>query len=611
MPALPALMAGTHGRSDAAMRLDAAAADGFGPTPDGSVRDASGEAAEDAAVADACANGAILLGCPCTTAGQPACNGPSQKLQLVCGAGPGASQLNWQILGTCTSGQNCNQAVGFCEPIIPACMGQSPGFAFCAAGAIDVVSTCGPDLVSATTQRCAGVCAGGVCQSPRCGDGKVETSEECDDGNTTPLDGCEPSVCLRSGVLKIAAGVSNTCALCRGGYVRCWGENTDGELGLGHTLFEGDRHPYQITDAAGNPGVVNLDGQAATDVGVGDGFACALLAGGTVRCWGKNDYGQLGLDNTIAMPTEVGPTINLGTGLTAASLSVGAAFACAVLSDGSVRCWGDNLDGQLGLGNADPVLSGTASLGVGVTVSAVAAGFDNVCVIETGGGVHCWGDNTFGEFGLGSQTIIDSTTQAPSTYGDVVLAAGRTVTALVAGNVFDCVRFDDGGAECWGYNLLGELGIGSTQGIGDDEVPGTAGMVAIGSASVAGLVAGDSHTCALLADGGGMKCWGDNSSGELGQGDTLRRGNTAATEPAQIPAILFPTGLTPIAATAGSVHTCALLSDGSVKCWGWNEVGQLGLGVVSGTQPGTLDYIGGAPTETPDRLPSVQIIAPH
>ncbi len=217
------------------------------------------------------------------------------------------------------------------------------------------------------------------------------------------------------------------------------------------------------------------------------------------------------------------------------------------------------------------------------------------------------GDNTFGEFGLGSATIPDSTGQAPSTYGNVVLKTGRTAAALASGNTFNCARLDDGEAECWGYNGNGQIGIGNNQSIGDNEVPGTAGIVTLGSTPISSLVTGDSHACALIGNGVGLKCWGDNAKGELGQGDTTTRGLTGATVPALVSAIKFPTGLTPSSVSAGNIHTCALLSDGSVKCWGWNDRGQLGLGLVSSSP----DYIGGKSTETPDQLASVQIIAPH
>jgi len=545
------------------------------------------------------------LGCPCTSSGTTACNGAHQKLQLICMSIPGQSGLAWETLGTCSSGQNCDNSVGACANIVTGCAGQSPNFAFCDSGGIDKLDVCGPDLTTVSQSTCMGVCSAGVCQSPRCGDTKVETGEECDDGNTVPLDGCE-STCIKSAVQKVAIGDGNSCALCRGGIVRCWGQNSDGQLGLGHTNFVADRAPYLITDASGNPGVVNLGGTAATDIAVGSGFACALLSGGSVRCWGKNDAGQLGLGNTTAMPTTVGGAVSLGSGLTATALTAGDNYACAVLSNGSVRCWGDNSIGELGTG--DSVAHLIANVSLGTTASSVAAGFENVCALLTSGAVRCWGDNYFGEFGLGSTTISDSTTAAPSTYANVSLKSGRTATALTSGTTFNCARLDDGEAECWGIDNVGQLGIGSTQTIGDNEVPGNAGVVALGAVSVSAIAAGYDHTCALIASGGGLKCWGNNLKGQLGQGDTARRGDVGATSPSQIAAIKFPSGLSPSAVTTGDSYTCALLSDGSVRCWGWNDRGQLGLGSVS-TPP--ADFIGGASTETPDKLPAVQIIAPH
>jgi alpha-tubulin suppressor-like RCC1 family protein len=194
------------------------------------------------------------------------------------------------------------------------------------------------------------------------------------------------------------------------------------------------------------------------------------------------------------------------------------------------------------------------------------------------------------------------------------LKSGLTATTISAGAGFNCSRFSDGEAECWGLNLTGQLGLGNTSNIGDNELPGTAGIVQIGTASVASIVAASNYTCALLANNAGAKCWGNNESGQLGYGDVKRRGNTGTTQPINIPAITFPTGLTVTGIYAGNSDTCALLTDAanatSVKCWGWNNRGQLGLGKVSGTSAGTPDYIGGASNETPDQLPSVRVFSP-
>jgi cysteine-rich repeat protein len=463
---------------------------------------------------------------------------------------------------------------------------------------------CGDDLVDVTAadNPCVGTCGGtpAVCQAATCGDGKVEIGEACDDGNTVPLDGCEPGICVKSKVLKLALGDGHSCALGQGGWVRCWGENTNGELGLGHHSYEGGTEPYLILDTTGHPGVVGLGGIAATDISAGFGFTCALLTGGSVRCWGKNDVGQLGTGNTSSMLDQIAPAINFGSGITATAIGVGMDYACAVLSNGTVRCWGNNNGGQLGLGNTQTVLSGTVALSSGVTPTAVALGSDNACVITSTGAVHCWADNYYGEFGLGnSSTLPDSTGTPPSSYGDAVLKTSRKAITIATGAYDTCAILDDAEMECWGSNNVGQLGLGTTQTIGDNETPSSVGMVGI--SPVIGIALGSQHTCALLGSGGGLKCWGDNALAELGQGDTVRRGNTNATVPASFQPIAFSSS--PSAVYAGNAHTCALLSDGSVRCWGLNDRGQLGLGKVSTS-------VGGIPAETPDKLPAVQIFAP-
>jgi cysteine-rich repeat protein len=470
---------------------------------------------------------------------------------------------------------------------------------------------CGDDLVDVTAadNPCVGTCGGtpASCKAATCGDGKVEIGEACDDGNTIPLDGCEPGICVKSKVLKLVLGDGHSCALCEGGYVRCWGDNVDGQLGLGHKLFEGDRHPYQILNASNGPNIVDLGGEAAIDITAGYGFTCVLLPGGSVRCWGQNDTGQLGLGNTIDMAGQVGSAINLGSGLTATAISAGWGYACAVLSNGTVQCWGDNSNGLLGLGNhISTVHSGTVALASGTIVTGVATGPSHACALISGGEVHCWGDNREGEFGLGNTTPINTNSALPSIYGNASLKSGRIAISISLGDSFNCFSLDDGELECWGYNGTGQLGLGTTQTVGDVAIPGSTALVSIGSTTVAQVVTGQSHTCILYSNNAGIKCWGANENGELGYGDINNRGDTDSTIPIFLPPVSLPSGLTATAIYAGTGQTCALLSDGSVRCWGWNNRGQLGLGKVSGVKIGDPLYI----AEIPSKLPVLKIFGP-
>jgi cysteine-rich repeat protein len=541
-----------------------------------------------------------------------ACNGNAQKLRLICSGGV------WAQNGQCGENDNCNSATGACSPILPGCVGRTAGFAYCdfaspAPAYQDVRKTCGPDLVTnATTETCTGICSGGICQGTVCGDGKVGSGEGCDDGNAVALDGCEPVTafpasarCQPSQVLKVSAGDGHTCALCRGGYVRCWGENTNGELGLGHQTVMNNRHPFQATTSSGAPGMVSFGGTAAIDIDAGYGFTCAILNGGSVRCWGKNDVGQLGLGNTTPMPTVVGAAVNLG-GSTATAISAGNGFACATLASGATRCWGNNGLALLGQGNADPAILIANVVFGGLTATSVSAGTDTGCALIGGNAVRCWGDNSLGEFGLGnSATLPNSGATAPSGYANATLAAGRTATSVTVGTGFVCARLDDATAECWGFNNVGQLGLGHTNSIGDNEVPGSVGVLTTGAGvSVAAIDGGAQFTCALLGGSVGLKCWGNNQKGQLGQGNTTRLGNTAGTVPSQITAIRFPTGASPSAVSTGNAHVCALATNGSVRCWGWNNRGQLGLGTVSS---GTPDFVGGTSAETPDQIAAIRI----
>ena len=540
-----------------------------------------------------------------------ACNGPRQKLRLVCTTVSGLSGLAWQMLDTCPStgnGFNCDNRDASCQAIIPACVGQAPGYAYCEIGTnpayTDVRKTCGPDLVSNDTNTtCSGVCAAGVCQAATCGDKKTETTEECDDGNTKPLDGCEPS-CVKSGVQKVALGDGHTCMLGRGGYVRCWGTNTNGELGLGNTTpVQAGMLPYQIPDSTGAAGgYVNL-GTTAIDVTAGLGFTCALLTGGSVRCWGANDQGQLGLGSTTAMPTTIGGVVNFGSAH-AVAISAGPNNVCALLDNNTIHCWGANNLGQAGVGSAtDPSLSPstTVALGSGVTPTGISVGGDSACALLSTNKIHCWGDNFFGEFGLGSATPADSTAVLPSSYADAMLTSVATAASVTVGSDFNCARLSDGEVTCWGYNSNGQLGLGSTQTIGDNEIPGSAALVSTGSA-VTSVVAGFTHTCALTTTGT-LKCWGQNNLGQLGQGSNTAWGKTPSTLPINVPAVKFPSGTTPSAVFVGNSRTCALLNNGALKCWGWNDRGQLGLGTISSS-------VGTASTETPDQLASIQVFPP-
>jgi cysteine-rich repeat protein len=583
-------------------------------------------------------NGMPLLGCACGLSGDTACNAAVRpnKVPLVCQGGL------WILNGgSCSSTQNCDWNDGLCKPIVGACAGQNPGDAFCAYSSgitayKDVRKTCGPDLVTISdTLTCSGVCVPNQgCLNPICGDGKVEGFEECDDGNTMALDGCEPATapsgeaCVKSKILSVSAGAAHTCGVFKGGYARCWGANESNQLGLGHTQFEGDLKPYQLIvfDSGGNPvpaGPIDFGGIAVDSISAGSDFSCALLADQSIRCWGKNTSGQLGLGNTnsysTATPSALG-SISLGG--SAKSVVAGNGSACAQLTTGAVRCWGANDSAQLATGTTDALSSQTPAqiaanttaypnwISLGGTASAISLGGSTACALlsDSLGTIRCWGSNGFGQLGVSQSTQL-SKTQVPSAYSAVLVPSGKTATSISVGGSSVCTHFSDGTAECWGSNSSGQLGLGTTVAVGAYSSPAAGGQVAVPAGGVDSIFMGlGVSTCAYYSGGGGFHCWGDNSKGQLGYPDTTNRGNTSGTTPnnlTAVPAINFGSGVTATALSLGSGHACAILSTGALHCWGYNYYGQLGLGFTS---TGSPDYVGGSATTTPDNaVTSVQL----
>jgi alpha-tubulin suppressor-like RCC1 family protein len=362
-------------------------------------------------------------------------------------------------------------------------------------------------------------------------------------GDGTTADSHTPvAVSGLSNAVAIAAGDAHTCALLSDGTARCWGYNADGQLGDGTT---DDRHtPVAVQGLLSN----------AVAITAGTAHTCALLSDGTARCWGRNGVGQLGDGTTTDRLTPV--TVS---GLTdAVAIAAGGYHTCAVLSDGTAQCWGMNDFGQLGDGTTTWHYTPVAVSGLSNAV-AIAAGSSHTCALLGDGTARCWGMNDFGQLG-------DGTTTSSST--PVAVSGLNNAVAIAAGGYHTCALLSDGTAKCWGNNWYGQLGDNTTtQRLTPVAVSGLSNAVAIAG--------GYLHTCALLSDGT-AKCWGDNGSGQLGDGTT-----TDSNVPVAVSGLAY--ALTP-AISAGGLHTCALLGDGSARCWGHNMSGQLGDGTNTGPE---------------------------
>ncbi|WP_211194015.1 RCC1 domain-containing protein [Pyxidicoccus fallax] len=391
----------------------------------------------------------------------------------------------------------------------------------------------------------------------------------------------------------VVAGPTHTCAAFQDGRVKCWGFNEYGQLGLG----DGDSRGDGPDEMGGLLPFVRLGtGRKVTSLVLGAYHSCGLLERGAVKCWGANSSGSLGLGDTARrgngpgeMDDALSP-VDLGTGRTARALTAnGSGYTCALLDDASVKCWGDNSHGQLGLGDTrsrgdGPGEMGDAlppvDLGRGRTAKALTSGYSHTCALLDDDSVKCWGYNEFGQLGLGDTRIRGD---GPGEMGDalptVKLGAGRTARAIVAGGYSTCALLDDGSIQCWGYNEYGQLGLGDTahRGDGPGEMEAALPRVNLGTGRTAkALSLGEFYTCALLDDAT-VKCWGRNFHGQLGLGDAEDRGLSPSQMGDALPPVNLGTGRTATALTTG-VHTCVTLDDGDVKCWGRNTYGQLGLG---------------------------------
>ncbi|MFY1825267.1 cadherin-like domain-containing protein [Myxococcus fulvus] len=394
-------------------------------------------------------------------------------------------------------------------------------------------------------------------------------------------------------VKSVFAAGSTTCTVFTDGRLKCWGLNNKGQLGLEHTDNRGDGRAFKLMSNL--PFVRVGTGLRVSTMGLGEGFSCALLEGGSVKCWGDNEAGQLGLGDTRRRGDgdgEMGdalPAVDLGAGRTAKALSGGFEHMCAILDDGSVKCWGANEAGRLGLGDTEPRGDGpgemgnalaSVSLGAGRTAKALASGKRHTCALLDDNSIKCWGANEQGQLGLGDRASRgDGAGEMGDALPRVNLGTGRTAKALASRDSSTCALLDDNSVKCWGINQYGALGLGDKVHRGDD--PGEMGdaltRVDLGTGRTAkALTVGGIYTCALLDDGA-VKCWGGGYWGQLGLGDWNSRGGAPGEMGDALPRVDLGAGRAVTSLVAGYHHTCATFEDGNVKCWGANAVGQLGL----------------------------------
>jgi alpha-tubulin suppressor-like RCC1 family protein len=347
---------------------------------------------------------------------------------------------------------------------------------------------------------------------------------------------------IPSGGLNVACGRTHSCAILEDSSLWCWGNDVNGALGRG---FVGDPESMPVSVAVAGPWLI-------MDVGQDNG--CTVHLGDELFCWGDGNKGQLALGDTEdrSEPTAVDDA-------TWSTVAMGDEHACGVRIDGTLWCWGRNQYGQLGLGDMGNGTERLVPTQVGLEMSwnQVAGGNMHTCATKTDGTLWCWGRCHQGQLGIG--------VSGPGTEQTLPVQVGAdTDWAQVSlGNDYTCAVKTSGALLCWGDNLYGGLGIGDWD---DRDVPT---LMDPGS-SWLDLAVGEFHTCGVRSDNS-LWCWGRNLFGQLGLGDIGDDTNRSSPE------ALSP-GRVWRSVSAGFGHSCAIGDDGSLWCWGRNDLGQLGVG---------------------------------
>ncbi len=398
-------------------------------------------------------------------------------------------------------------------------------------------------------------------------------------GSTTSSVTALPVTNLGSGISMMTAGDSHTCTLVNG-TIQCWGNNSNGQLGIGDASVTQVSTPQTVLQTSTGTA---LTGVQTTTAGLtsGDDHSCAIVSG-AIQCWGANFYGQLGNGNTTNSNIPV-TVISSATGYPpvsgAQAVSGGSGHTCAIINHG-VQCWGRNSNGQLGTGNLNNISKASTVLGISSAVNSIATGAAHSCAALTGtGGVLCWGSNSNGQ--LGNPTYATTTTPTALPTFVTNLGAGSSVQSLAAGTYHTCALLTSGGVQCWGSNSNGQLGNNTNV---DSSTPVTV-KDSTGSSTLTGVSAinaGGNFTCATLTTGA-VQCWGQNSSGQLGVNST-----SDSLLPVSVKDTTGTTSLSGVQSVAlGYDFACATLTSGGVQCWGDNVSGQLGIG-SDGTTSNTL-----------------------
>jgi alpha-tubulin suppressor-like RCC1 family protein len=410
-------------------------------------------------------------------------------------------------------------------------------------------------------------------------------------------------------IISAASTQDSKCIAFNNGVIKCWGGNIYGQLGRSNTLGVG-AGPGEMGNILST---VSLQGAfEVKELAGGNNHFCALSRDGDVKCWGRNQAGQLGLGDVLDRgdgPSEMGgnlPSVNLGTGMTAKRIRAAGDFTCAILNNDKVKCWGENGNGQLGIENTSDKGSNPAdmgdnlqytNLGTGMIAKDLTLGNFHACAILADDSIKCWGRGNFGAISSGTTQDVGDNAGEMGDNLPFVSLGGPFTSSVAAGPNHTCSILSDNTLKCWGFNSSGQLGLENTTNAGSTSPTMALNLAVVDLAGVPVqiITSHDNEVCALLA--GTVKCWGDGSLGGLGKGTVNNLGDGVSEMGVNLTAIDFGAGRSVIKLFPKT--TCALLDNHELKCWGRNDSGQLGLG-------DTLNRGDGA-GEMGDSLPAVEL----
>jgi alpha-tubulin suppressor-like RCC1 family protein len=396
----------------------------------------------------------------------------------------------------------------------------------------------------------------------------------CTGATCTPVTSGDHTV---TGAIKhnaVSAGLAGTCAVTAVTGLKCWGDNGFGQLGNPGVTGNCNGDGSSICSAVPVDVAGFTSGVASVSAGLW--HSCAVTMDGGAKCWGWNNNGWNG-NGTLSNSSLPADVYDLTSGV--AAISTGFDHTCALTTAGGVKCWGANGEyqgpGGLGDGTANDSLIPVDVSGLTSGVDSVSVGTGFTCAITTGGGVKCWGANLFGELGDGDTSHCASSPWPCSLVPVDVWGLASGVAAIAVGDNHACALTTAGGVKCWGLDLYGQLGDAGTTSDCNPGWPNTpcslvpVDVSGLGS-GVAAISAGEGHTCAVRT-GGGVKCWGWNFRGMLGDGTT-----TDSNVPVKVLHLTHVSQL-----SVGNFHACALTTEDVVRCWGLDGLGALGDGTTT------------------------------